>query len=103
MRRRIVKRSYIAAGLSLLISAASAYGQDGRAAVNGVVTEVDQRAGTVTLDHDEVPNLQMAAMLMAWTVKDRAMLKGLKPGDKVKFKAEDVDGEPKVVEIEKVK
>jgi Cu/Ag efflux protein CusF len=98
-----MKRSYIAAGLGLVIWAAAAYGHDGGAAVNGVVTEVNQSAGTVTLDHGEVPNLQMAAMLMAWTVKDRAMLKGLKPGDKVKFKAEEVDGEPKVVEIEKVK
>ena len=98
-----MKRSYIAAGLGLVIAAATAYGHDGRRAVNGVVTEVDQAAGTVTLDHDEIPNLQMAPMIMAWTVKDRAMLKGLKPGDKVKFGADEVNGEPKVVEIEKVK
>jgi Cu/Ag efflux protein CusF len=98
-----VKRSYIAAGLGLVIAAVTAYGHDGRPAVNGVVTEVDQAAGTVTLDHDEIPNLQMAAMTMAWTVKDRAMLKGLKAGDKVKFEAEEVDGQPKVVEIEKAK
>jgi Cu/Ag efflux protein CusF len=98
-----MRRGYIAAGLSLVIAAATAYGHDGRPAVNGVVTEVDQAAGTVTLDHDEIPNMQMAAMTMAWTVKDKAMLKGLKAGDKVKFEADEVDGEPKVVEIEKAK
>jgi Cu/Ag efflux protein CusF len=98
-----MKRAYIAAGLSFVIAVTTAYGDERRPAVNGVVAEVDQAAGTVTLDHEEIPNLQMAAMTMAWTVKDRAMLKGLKPGDKVKFEAEDVDGQPKVVEIEKVK
>jgi Cu/Ag efflux protein CusF len=98
-----MKRSYIAAGLGLVIAAAAAYGHDGRPAVNGVVTEVNQTAGTITLDHDEIPNLPMAAMTMAYPVKDRAMLKGLKPGDKVKFEAEEVDGQPKVVEIEKAK
>jgi Cu/Ag efflux protein CusF len=98
-----MKRSYIAAGLGLVLVAATAYGHDGRPAVNGVVTEVDQAAGTVTLDHDEIPNLPMAAMTMAYPVKDRAMLKGLKAGDKVKFEAEEMDGQPKVVEIEKAK
>jgi Cu/Ag efflux protein CusF len=98
-----MKRGYIAAGLGLVVAAATAYGHDGRATVNGIVTEVDQGAGTVTLDHDEIPNLQMAPMIMAWTVKDRAMLKVLKAGDKVKFEAEDVDGQPKVVDIEKAK
>jgi Cu/Ag efflux protein CusF len=98
-----MRRGYIAAGLGLVIAAATAHGHDGRPAVNGVVTEVDQAAGTVTLDHDEIPNMQMAAMTMAWTVKDKAMLKGLKAGDKVKFEADEVDGEPKVVEIEKAK
>jgi Cu/Ag efflux protein CusF len=98
-----MRRGYIAAGLSLVIATTAAYGHDSRATVNGVVIEVDQAAGTVTLDHDEIPNLQMAPMIMAWTVKDRAMLKGLKPGDKVKFGADEVNGEPKVVEIEKVK
>jgi Cu/Ag efflux protein CusF len=98
-----MNRAYIAAGLSLVIAAATAYGHDGRPTVNGVVTEVDQAAGTVTLDHDEIPNLPMAAMTMAYPVKDRAMLKGLKAGDKVKFEAEEVDGQPKVVEIEKAK
>jgi Cu/Ag efflux protein CusF len=31
------------------------------------------------------------------------MLKGLKAGDKVKFEADVLDGQPKVVEIEKAK
>jgi Cu/Ag efflux protein CusF len=98
MRRRIMKIGYIAAGLSLVISAATAYAHEGRATVNGVVTEVDQAAGTITLDHEEIPNLPMAAMTMAYPVKDRAILKGLKAGDKVKFEAEELDGQPKVVE-----
>jgi Cu/Ag efflux protein CusF len=59
-----MKRGYVAAGLGLVIAVATAYGGEGGTTVNGVVTEVDQLAGTVTLDHDEIPNLQMAAMTM---------------------------------------
>ena len=98
-----MKSGYIAAALSLVIAAATAYGHDGRTAVNGVVTEVDQAAGTITLDHEEIPNLQMAPMIMVYPVKSPAMLKGLKAGDKVKFEAEQVNGVDTVVELEKTK
>jgi Cu/Ag efflux protein CusF len=98
-----MKRGYLAAGFSLVIAAATVYGHDGRATVNGVVSEVDQAAGTVTLDHEEIPNLQMAPMIMVYPVKNPGLLKGLKAGDKVKFEAEEINGQASVVEIEKVK
>jgi Cu/Ag efflux protein CusF len=77
--------------------------REGQSRVGGAVTEVDEAAGTVTLDHEEIPNLKMPPMIMAWTVKDRVMLKGLKAGDKVEFEVADVDGQPKIVVIKKVK
>jgi Cu(I)/Ag(I) efflux system periplasmic protein CusF len=98
-----MKKTAIAAGLGFAMAMTAAYAQHGRPKVDGVVIEVDQTAGTITLDHDEIPNLKMAPMIMAWAVKDAGMLKGLKDGDKVKFEAEEVDGQPKVVEIEKAK
>jgi Cu/Ag efflux protein CusF len=98
-----LNRGIVAAVFGLVFAASAVYGHDGRATVNGVVTEVDQAAGTITLDHDEIPNLQMAAMTMVYRVKDPAILKGLKPGDKVKFEAEELNGQPSVVEIQKEK
>jgi Cu/Ag efflux protein CusF len=80
-----------------------AFAHEGRPAVNGVVEKVDQAAGKVTLKHDAIPNLDMDAMTMAWPVKNPAMLQRLKAGDKVKFEAEQIDGQPKIVEIEKAK
>jgi Cu(I)/Ag(I) efflux system protein CusF len=40
---------------------------------------------------------------MVYPVKNPALLKGLKPGDKVKFEAEEVNGQANVVEIKKTK
>jgi Cu(I)/Ag(I) efflux system periplasmic protein CusF len=74
-----------------------------RPVVNGVVQKVDGAAGKITLKHDAVPNLKMGAMTMEWTVKEAAMLSGLKAGDKVKFEAESVKGMPKIVDIKKSK
>jgi len=43
----------------------------------------------------------MGAMTMVYAVKDKAMLDGLKAGDKVRFAAEKVDGSYIVTRIEK--
>jgi Cu/Ag efflux protein CusF len=40
---------------------------------------------------------------MAFSVKDPALLKGLKPGDKVRFQAEMINKEPVVTKIEVIK
>lgn len=58
----------------------------------GEVKKIDKAAGKVTLRHEEVKNLDMAAMTMAWFVKDPAMLDALKVGDHVMFVGEKVDG-----------
>lgn len=67
--------------------------------VDGEVRRVDKDAGKITLKHDPIPNLEMMAMTMVFTVKDRAMLEAVKPGDKVKFKADNVRGALTVTEI----
>jgi Cu/Ag efflux protein CusF len=96
--RKLVLTAILGLGLSTAVMA-----HDGRPMVSGVITKIDQSAGKVTLKHEEIPNLQMEAMTMAYPVKDPAMLKGLKPGDKVKFEAEEVNGQANVVEIKKTK
>ena len=94
--RKLLLTAILGLGLSTVAMA-----HEGRPRVSGVVTKIDQSAGKVTLKHEAIPNIQMEAMTMAYPVKDPAMLKGLKPGDKVKFEAEEVNGQANVVEIKK--
>ena len=67
---------------------------------NGVVQQVDAKTGTVTLKHEDITNMNMPAMTMAFTVADKKMLDSVKPGDKVKFHVEAVKGAPTVTRIE---
>lgn len=47
--------------------------------VNGLIVEVSPERGTVTVSHREVPGV-MPAMAMPVAVKDRALLRALRPG-----------------------
>ena len=71
------------------------------AMVDGEVTTVDEPAGKITIKHAPIKKLDMDAMTMAFRVKDPAMLKQVKPGDKIKFDADKVDGQFTVTTIEK--
>jgi Cu(I)/Ag(I) efflux system periplasmic protein CusF len=55
---------------------------------DGEVRKVDRSAGKLTLKHGEIRNLDMPPMTMVFQVADPAMLDGVKPGDKVRFRAE---------------
>lgn len=55
---------------------------------SGEVRRIDSSAGRLTLRHGDIPNLDMPPMTMVFEVADRAFLAGLKPGDKVRFRAE---------------
>ena len=66
---------------------------------DGEVRKVDKAAGKVTLKHGPIANLEMPPMTMVFRVKDPAMLEKVKAGDKVKFKAEKVQGAYTVVEL----
>jgi Cu(I)/Ag(I) efflux system protein CusF len=56
------------------------------------VRKVDKEAQKITIRHGPLANLDMPAMTMVFRVKDPAMLEAVKPGDKVTFRAEKVDG-----------
>ena len=45
-------------------------------------------SGKITITHGPLANLGMPPMTMSFGVKDKALLKGVKPGDKVRFRAE---------------
>jgi Cu/Ag efflux protein CusF len=71
--------------------------------VAATVKKVDAAAGKVTLDHAAIPNLGMDAMTMAYRVQDPALLKGLTPGEAVRFSAERLNGSLAVTRIQKAR
>jgi len=65
------------------------------------VRKVDLKTGKVTLKHGEIKNLDMPPMTMVFTAKDKAILEGVKAGDKVQFAADkDAAGEYIVTAIQ---
>jgi Cu/Ag efflux protein CusF len=105
-----------AAGLALVISASAAMpawaaGEPGAHGTviaqastsdmtDGEVRKVDKEGGKLTLKHGDIKNLDMPAMTMVFTVKDKAMLDKLKAGDKIKFKAINDAGKFTVTEMQ---
>jgi Cu(I)/Ag(I) efflux system protein CusF len=67
--------------------------------VDGTVTKVDQEAGKLTVKHGPIPKLDMEPMTMVFRVAKPDMLKSVKPGDKIKFEADRVDGAFTITEI----
>ena len=71
--------------------------------VDGEVTKVDESAGKITIKHGPMKKFDMDAMTMVFRAQDPAMLKQVKPGDKIKFEADKVSGQFTVTKIEKTK
>lgn len=71
--------------------------------VNAEVVKVDAAKGAVTLKHEEVPNLKMPGMTMAFPVTDKKMLNGLKSDDKVRVQFDTVKGKTMVTTVERSK
>jgi Cu(I)/Ag(I) efflux system periplasmic protein CusF len=70
--------------------------------VDGQVTKIDQSAGKITIKHGPIKSLDMnEGMTMVFRVQDPGMLKQVKPGDKIKFSAERVNGAITVTKIQK--
>lgn len=67
----------------------------------GEITRWDPRTLRLTLKHGEIKNLGMPAMTMVFRVADASVVGDLKPGDKVRFRAEQISGAYHVQRIEK--
>ena len=67
------------------------------------VRKVDLETNKVTLRHGEIRNLEMGPMTMVFQVKEPEMARRVKPGDKVRFSAEKVDGKLTITHIEPAK
>ncbi len=70
---------------------------------DGQVTKVDTAQNKITVRHGPIKNLDMDAMTMVFRVKDPAMTKQVKAGDKIKFEADRVDGQITIIKIQKSK
>ena len=66
----------------------------------GEIRKVDKEAQMLTIRHGPIANLEMPAMTMLFRVKDPALLDKVKPGDRIKFAVEKVQGAFTVVKIE---
>jgi len=64
------------------------------------VRKVDKDAARLTLKHGEIKSLDMPPMTMVFSVRDKAMLDGLKAGDKLRFRAVNEQGKLTVTEIQ---
>ncbi len=68
----------------------------------GTVRRVNAEAGSVTIAHGPLANLDMPPMTMSFQLRGNASLDGLAPGDRIRFAA-DQDGDAFIVtEIEKL-
>ncbi|MDM0104256.1 copper-binding protein [Variovorax sp. J22R24] len=70
---------------------------------NGEVRKIDRENALVTLRHGPLNNLDMPGMTMVFKVSDNALLDVLQTGDKVRFRAEVVDGKFVVTKLEAVR
>jgi Cu(I)/Ag(I) efflux system periplasmic protein CusF len=87
---------------ALCVGAQSAVAQSDL--IDGQVTKVDQSAGKITIRHGPAKKLGMEnGMTMVYRAQDPAMLKAVKAGNKIKFDAEQVNGQYTVTKIEKAK
>jgi Cu/Ag efflux protein CusF len=96
-------RLWVRAGaVAVTLAGAAAFAQSD--STSGVVTKIDQAAGKITIRHGPMKKFDMdEGMTMVFRVKDPAMLKAVKPGDKINFDADRVGGQFTVTRIERTK
>ena len=73
---------------------------DTTAMTEGEVRKIDKEHGKITLKHGDIKNLGMPGMTMIFRVQDKTMLDPIKEGDKVKFVADNLNGQLTVTKIE---
>ena len=67
----------------VLLFAGAAFAQSHQA--TGVVKRIDAEKGVVSLKHEPVKSLNWPGMTMNFSVRDKKLLQGLKPEQKVAF------------------
>jgi len=84
--KSLIRKAAVAAVAAALVATVAA-AQD--AAIKGEIKKIDEGTGKITLKHGPAPSLGMdEPMTMVYRVKDPAMLKQVKVGDKVTFEVD---------------
>lgn len=65
----------------------------------GKIKKLDEKAGKVTIIHEELKNLEMPAMTMVFKIGDGVDAAKLKEGSDVEFVADRVNGKLTVTEV----
>jgi len=65
----------------------------------GKVKKLDEKAGKVTIIHEELKNLDMPAMTMVFRIGDGVDAAKLKEGSDIEFSADRVNGKLTVTEV----
>lgn len=99
MKKTMVVLAALAASAMATAAFATSHQASAAAYTEAEVRKVDKEAGKVTLKHGPIANLEMPPMTMVFRVKDAAMLDRVKAGDKVRFKADKVQGAYTVTEL----
>ena len=96
---------HIVAILALVLALALApMAATAQALIDGTVTKVDASASKITIRHGPIKKFDMdEGMTMVFAVKEASLLSKVKAGDKVKFDAENVNGQFVVTKIDKAK
>ena len=72
--------------------------------IDGEVTRIDEAAGKITIKHGPLKQFGMdEPMTMVYRADDAALFKTAKPGDKIRFTAERINGQFTLTKIEKVR
>ena len=88
--------------LGLLIGASAVRAQAPLA--DGQVIKIDQAAAKITIKHGPLKQFGMdEGMTMVYRAADPAMLNAVKPGDKIKFTPDRVNGQFVITKIEKAR
>jgi len=94
--------SPIVAAIALIVSAGAALAQT--ATGTGEVKKIDQSASKITIRHGPMKEFDMEnPMTMVYRVKDPAMLKQVKVGEKVQFEVDRENGAFTVTKLQKAK
>lgn len=71
--------------------------------LEGTAKKVDQAGRKITIAHGPLANLKMPPMTMTFDVQDKVAIDRVKPGDEVRFVANDVAGALTVTQLENTK
>lgn len=92
-------KSILTFTLAAIFMAGTSVGALAAEYTKGKVKKLDEKAGKVTIIHEELKNLDMPAMTMVFKIGDGINAAKLKEGSNVEFVAERVNGKLTVTEV----